>query len=57
MRIALRAVKDRAGRILRRAAVRFLTGSSGRLAAFLIDVWIATARYARRRALGRETPW
>jgi hypothetical protein len=43
--------------VLRRMAVGFLTGSVGRLTAFLIDVWIATARYAGRRALGRETPW
>jgi hypothetical protein len=52
-----RATKNRGERVLRRAAVRFLTGSSGRLTAFLVDVWIASARYWGRRALGRETPW
>lgn len=50
-------MKDRAGRLLRRLAVAFLTGSAGRLTAFLIDVWVATARYAGRRVLGKETPW
>ena len=50
-------MKNRAERVLRRMAVAFLTGSAGRLTAFLLDVWIATARYAGRRALGRETPW
>jgi hypothetical protein len=43
--------------MLRRAAVGFLTGSTGRLTAFLIDVWVASARYAGRRAMGKETPW
>jgi hypothetical protein len=38
-------------------AVAFLTGSAGRLTAFLIDVGAASARYYGRRALGRETPW
>jgi hypothetical protein len=37
--------------------VAFLTGSAGRLTAFLIDVGVASARYYGRRALGRETPW
>ena len=43
--------------MLRRAAVGFLTGSAGRLTAFLIDVSVASARYAGRRATGKETPW
>jgi hypothetical protein len=43
--------------LLRRIAVRFLTGSSGRFVAFVVDVWVASARYAGRRALGREAPW
>jgi hypothetical protein len=38
-------------------AVAFLTGSAGRLTAFLIDVGVASTRYYNRRALGRETPW
>jgi hypothetical protein len=42
---------------LRHVAVRFLTGSSGRLAAFLIDVTSAVAVYWSRRLTGRETPW
>ena len=50
-------MKDRAGRVLRRLAVAFLTGSAGRLAAFGIDVGVAFARHYGRRALGRETPW
>jgi hypothetical protein len=37
--------------------VSFLTGSAGRLTAFLIDVGVESARYAGRRATGRETPW
>jgi hypothetical protein len=41
----------------RRAAVRFLTGSSGRLVAFLIDVASASTIYWSRRLRGRETPW
>jgi hypothetical protein len=57
MQIALRAVKDRAGSALRRIAVGFLTGSAGRLTAFVIDVGVASARYAGRRATGKETPW
>lgn len=50
-------MKDRAGRALRRLAVAFLTGSAGRLTAFLIDVAVASVRYYGPRALGRETPW
>jgi len=50
-------VKDRAGRALRRLAVALLTGSAGRLAAFGIDVGVASTRYYARRALGKETPW
>ena len=50
-------MKDRGERVLRRVAVGFLTGSAGRLTAFMIDVWVATARYAGRRAMGEETPW
>jgi len=50
-------MKDRGERVLRRVAVGFLTGSAGRLTAFMIDVWVASARYAGRRAMGRETPW
>jgi hypothetical protein len=46
-------VKDRAERL----AVRFLTGSSGRLAAFVIDVGVAGAVYWSRRLAGKETPW
>jgi hypothetical protein len=38
-------------------AVRFLTGSSGRLVAFVIDVSVASAVYWSRRLAGRETPW
>jgi hypothetical protein len=57
MRIACGVVKDRGERVLRRVAVGFLTGSTGRLTAFMIDVWVASARYAGRRALGKETPW
>jgi hypothetical protein len=48
-------VKDRGELLLRRAAVGFLTGSAGRLTAFMIDVWVASARYAGRRATGKET--
>ena len=55
--IACGVVKDRGASTLRWIAVGFLTGSAGRLIAFLIDVWVATARYAGRRALGKETPW
>jgi hypothetical protein len=43
--------------MLRRAAVKFLTGPGGRFTAFVIDVGVASARYAGRRATGRETPW
>jgi len=57
MWIACGVVKDRGASTLRWIAVGFLTGSAGRLTAFLIDVWVATARYAGRRALGKETPW
>jgi hypothetical protein len=38
-------------------AVRFLTGSSGRFAAFVVDVGLASAVYWSRRLAGRETPW
>jgi hypothetical protein len=38
-------------------AVRFLTGSSGRFVAFVIDVTAAGAVYWSRRLAGRETPW
>jgi len=41
----------------RRIAVRFLTGSSGRFAAFVIDVSAAGAVYWSRRLTGKETPW
>jgi hypothetical protein len=41
----------------RRVAVRFLTGSSGRLVAFVVDVSVAGAVYCSRRLTGRETPW
>ncbi len=41
----------------RRLAVRLLTGSSGRFAAFVIDVGVAGAVYWSRRLAGRETPW
>jgi hypothetical protein len=50
-------MKDRGERMLRRAAVSFLTGSAGRLTAFLLDVGVASARYAGRRATGKERPW
>lgn len=50
-------MKDRAARASRRIAVGFLTGSAGRLTAFLIDVGVASGRYLGRRAMGRETPW
>ena len=50
-------MKNRGGRVLRRIAVGFLTGSAGRLTAFIIDVWVASARHAGRRAMGKETPW
>lgn len=43
--------------MLRRTAVRFLTGPGGRFTAFVIDVWVASARHAGRRAMGKETPW
>jgi hypothetical protein len=46
-------VKDSA----RRLAVRLLTGSSGRFAAFVIDVSVASAVYWSRRLAGKETPW
>jgi hypothetical protein len=41
----------------RRLAVRFLTGSSGRFIAFVIDVSVASAVYWSRRLRGEETPW
>jgi hypothetical protein len=41
----------------RRFAVRRLTGSSGRLVAFLIDLSIASAIYWSRRLQGKEMPW
>jgi hypothetical protein len=41
----------------RRLAVRFLTGSSGRLVAFLIDLGAAGSVYFARRLRGRETTW
>jgi hypothetical protein len=41
----------------RRFAVRLLTGSSGRFAAFVIDVSVASAVYWSRRLTGKETPW
>jgi hypothetical protein len=41
---------------LRRAATSFVTGSTGRLVAFLTDVSIASARYWNARARGRQ-PW
>jgi hypothetical protein len=41
----------------RRIAVRLLTGSSGRLVAFVVDVSVAAAVYCSRRLTGRETPW
>jgi hypothetical protein len=41
----------------RRVAVRLLTGSTGRLAAFVIDVSVASAMYWSRRLRGEETPW
>jgi hypothetical protein len=41
----------------RRLAVRLLTGSSGRFAAFVIDVSAASAVYWSRRLTGRETSW
>ena len=44
-------------RVLRRIASGFLTGPAGRLAAFTIDVGVATTRYWRRRLAGEETPW
>jgi hypothetical protein len=50
-------MKDRGERLLRRAAVGFLTGSAGRLTAFLIDLGVVSGRYLGRRATGRETPW
>jgi hypothetical protein len=50
-------MKDRGERALRRVAVGFLTGSAGRLIAFVIDLGVASARYLGRRAAGRETPW
>jgi hypothetical protein len=54
---SLRAMKDRGGHALRRAAVGFLTGPAGRLTAFLIDVGVASGRYFGRRVTGKETPW
>jgi hypothetical protein len=51
-------MKDsRRDRALRDIAVRFLTGSTGRFAAFLIDVTAAGAVYWSRRLRGKETPW
>ena len=44
-------------RMLRRIATRFLTGSTGRLTAFALDVGVATTRYWRRRLAGEKTPW
>jgi hypothetical protein len=54
--LASPAVKDRSPKA-RRLAVRLLTGSTGRLAAFLIDLGAAGAVYWSRRLAGRETPW
>jgi hypothetical protein len=39
---------------LRRLAARFLTGSIGRLTAFLLDLLAAARHYALARVLGRE---
>jgi hypothetical protein len=50
-------MKNRGERMLRRAAVSFLTGSAGRLTAFLLDVAVVSARYAGRRATGKESYW
>jgi len=52
-RVRLPTVND----TVRRLAVRLLTGSSGRLAAFVIDVSAASAIYWSRRLRGEETPW
>jgi hypothetical protein len=38
-------------------AVRFLTGSSGRLVAFIVDVVVASATYLSKRMTGREVSW
>jgi hypothetical protein len=41
----------------RRAAAALLTGPAGRLAAFVIDVSVAVARYFSARLRGREVTW
>jgi hypothetical protein len=41
----------------RRVAVRLLTGSAGRFAAFAIDVSVASAVYWSRRLAHKESPW
>ena len=51
--LACRAMKDSA----RRAAVRFLTGSSGRLVAFLLDLGSASGTYISRRLTRGETSY
>jgi hypothetical protein len=40
---------------LRRLATRFLTGSIGRLTAFVLDLLAAARAYAFARLFGRET--
>jgi hypothetical protein len=42
---------------LRRMATAALTGTPGRLFAFVVDVGAASARYYSARLRGRETPW
>jgi hypothetical protein len=53
MPVGCGAMKDS----VRRLAIRLLTGSSGRLVAFVIDVSAASAIYWSRRLRGKETPW
>jgi hypothetical protein len=56
--LASQAVMKDSGRLIaRRFAVRLLTGSAGRFAAFVIDVSVASAVYWSRRLTGKETPW
>lgn len=50
-------MKNSQQQALRRAATGFLTGSSGRLTAFALDVGIAATRYWACRLAGKERPW
>jgi hypothetical protein len=52
---APRSTQPRA--LVRDASVALLTGTAGKLAAFVADVGVAGARYWAARLAGRETPW